>query len=341
MTSFIEDDMAKKVIDKKNRGHLLTLLLAIIALVMALFVLLQLRFSERNFSFDARNVARSVSQLRQQTQSLHLDVVHLQSSTSELHQQVQQQLALLPTNADRAAWTLAEVDYLLRLANYQLIYSQNVATASVLLQAADKHLAGLSDPNLNRIRILLAQALADLQAVPKVDVAGLLARIHVLQMQATKLPVLVSTVAIEPKNVSLVEATVKSSWQSMLDKSWENLQKLVVIRRHQQPVTPLLSQEQQAYLQQNLQLLLQQAQWAVLQRHEVVYQNSLQQAEQWTRLYFVSNTSVTQAMLQAIGELQKINVQPLLPDISNVAQALQQVVASEARSKINPSKSSK
>lgn len=341
MTVLEEDGVTEKVVEKKNRRHLPTLMLAIIALAVALFVLLQLRFSERNFSLDARNVARSVSQLRQQTQSMQLNVAHLQNSTSELQQQVQQQLALLPTNADRAAWTLTEVDYLLQLANYQLIYSQNVVTAIILLQTADKHLAGLSDPNLNRIRLLLAHALADLRAVPKVDVAGLLARIHALQIQATKLPVLVSTVTAEPKNNSIIEATAKSNWQIALDKSWENLQKLIVIRRHQQPVTPLLSQEQQTYLQQNLQLLLQQAQWAVLQRQEVIYHNSLQQAEQWTTLYFVSNTPVTQAMLQAIRELQKINVQPSLPDISNVAQALQQVVASEARTKINSTKSSK
>jgi uroporphyrin-3 C-methyltransferase len=338
-TPLEQNEITKNFAHKKTRSHIPILLLAILGLCMGVFAVLQLRFSERNFSLDANRTAKTVSQLQRQVQTTQQSVVNLQKTATLLQTQLQQQLALQPANADQAAWTMAEAEYLLQLANYHLTFMRNVATVVVLLQTVDKRLSSLSDPNLNRIRNLLADALIQLQAVPKVDVAGLLSQLNALQIQAAQLPLLVPMTSSAVVSDLQSQTTPSSNWRTALDKSLKTLQKLIVIRRHDQPIAPLLPQEQQLYLQQNLQLLLQQAQWAVMQGQASVYQNSLQQAEDWTKLYFVSNAAMTQTMLQTLQELKKINIQPTLPDISNVLQALQQVIASETQNKIMEKKS--
>jgi len=329
-----------KKITNTSYLHIPTLVLAIIALLVALFAVFQLRFSERDFSLDAKRASKVLASLQQQMHTVQQNIQQLQTVLSSQQTQLQQ-MALSPENTDHNTRGLAEVVHILQLANYELTFSQNIAVGIVLLQTADKRLASLSDPNLIRIRNLLAQSLVTLQAVPKVDIAGLLTRINALQIQANQLPLLMPMQAVksQAKETDSSQAT-HASWKDTMAKSWQGLQKLVVIQRHDQPIASLLPQEQQVYLQQNLQLLLQQAQWAVMQRQGTVYQTSLQQAEQWVKLYFASNAAVTQSMLEGITELQKINIQPLLPDITNVLQALQQVIASESLNKSTANKSS-
>lgn len=327
-----KNEKIEQISHGKARRHTPTVLLAGIALLLALFAVLQLEFSEHNLSTSFKETGKKVSSLQIQIQNMQKNLDQFRQATIDWQAQVQQKIASQPMAADQSSWTLSEVNYLVQLANYQVTFSKDVMTAITLLQTADQRLASLSNPNFNQVRTVLAAALAALQAVPKVDTAGLLARINALQIQATQLPLLVPTSIVMPKEDSQkTQPSTKSDWRMSLKKSWESLQKLIVIRHHDQPIAPLLPQEQQIYLQQNLQLLLQQAQWAVLQRQETVYQSSLQQARMWVATYFTGNAAATQAMLQAIQELQQINVQPKTPDISNVLQVLQRVIATETK----------
>ena len=115
------------------------------------------------------------------------------------------------------------------------------------------------------------------------------------------------------------EATVPTptmTWQNALRKTVEMLKSLVVIRHRDTEITPLVSQTQEEFLRQNLQLILQQAQWAVLQHNQAVYHYSLTQASEWIQHYFADNDQATLALQANINELQKINLTPDLPDIN-------------------------
>jgi uroporphyrin-3 C-methyltransferase len=71
---------------------------------------------------------------------------------------------------------------------------------------------------------------------------------------------------------------------------------------------------------------LQQAQWAVIHSNAAVYQSSLQQATSWIQQYFANNEPTTQAMLSVLDALQKVNIQPELPDITPALQALNEAL---------------
>lgn len=280
--------------------------------------------------FQYQNNKKTLALLTNSQKQIAADqknIQQLQKNVADLSNQIRQHqtaFANLQLNPnDHTGWVVAETNYLAQLANYNLVFIRDVPTTIALLKAADQRLASLNSAAYAQARQLLADAIVALEAVPQVDVAGLLAQINALQMQATQLPILQLASPTETLNNDQQTNTVTPNWQSGLNKSLETFQKLIVIRHSNHPVEPLLPAQQQAYLQQNIQLLLQQAQWAALRGQSTIYQASLQQAMDWIQRYFVANATITDTMVKAITDLQKINIQPALPDIKNVLQTLE------------------
>jgi len=253
----------------------------------------------------------------------------LQQSQSDL-QQANKTIATLQTQFQQTLgggyiWQLNEANYLARLAQYNLIYLRDTGNAVVLLQSADQILARLNDARLEKVRSAIAHDIATLQAIPRVDLQGILDQISALQTQATQLPLFVQTL---PTPKTPANSSTPTTWRNAWKKSMETLQGLIVIRRTEQPIEPILPAAQLAYLQQNLQLILQQAQWAALRSQQGLYVNSLEQAKQWTQHYFANNVSTTQAVIQAITNLQKMNIQPTLPDLTTTLNLILQATNS-------------
>jgi len=116
-----------------------------------------------------------------------------------------------------------------------------------------------------------------------------------------------------------------------LGKAMASLESLVVIQQHDRPVEPLLSPEQGHYLRQNLQLLLEQAQLALLRQQQVIFDTSLARSAELTERYFDTNNSATQALLQALSELKTLRVEPTMPNISGSLTQLQQHMSDMTR----------
>jgi uroporphyrin-III C-methyltransferase len=257
---------------------------------------------------------------------------------ADLLKQQQQEQDPLHT---KTHYHLLEADYMARLAALNLSFGQNIPAAIALLQTADQRIKETDNPNLNKIRQTLADAILSLQAVPSVDTAGLLTRLNALQSQVSRLPLFglaqpTATVLPEPEtNTTTIDATEKK-WKRALKETWVTLQKIIIIRHRNQPIAPLVAPEQESYLRQNLHLLLQQAQWGVINGNAAIYEASLQQAIDWIQQYFAVNERATLATLSLLTSLQQIKIQPTLPNISPALQALKEALDG---TKPNPVKS--
>jgi len=232
------------------------------------------------------------------------------------------QLAAKQTNS-RKDWLLAEVEYLLRLANQRILMENTVNGALQLLKSADKILAETDDVTIYDIRKAVAADIASLEAVPKLDTEGLFLKLGAMNRQVADLRVTPLSKQHELPEMlkEITPETVQASWASGVQESWAKamakLESLIVIQHRDEPVKPLLSPEQKYYLQQNLNLMLEQAQLALLQRRQDSYDSALLKAEEWLGTYFQQDDGVTQGLLRGIGELKSVKVSPALPDISN------------------------
>ncbi len=273
-----------------------------------------------------------ISQLQQQLSQVQQQALADKQNIDELQQRLTRSIQQITAqqNTDRNDWLLAEVEYLLRLANQRVLMEQTATGALTLLKSADEILRETDDVGIYEVRKALAADIAALEAVPQLDTEGVFLQLGALNAQVDKLPLL--PVAKQRELPELLQQvtpeTVAESWRSDLQAIWnklvEQFNSLIVIQHRDEPVEPLLSPQQNYYLQQNLHLMLEQAQQALLLRKAVSYQASLDKSAQWIRDYFDPDSSVTQSLLRSLDELKAIDVAPVMPDISGSLKSLKQ-----------------
>jgi uroporphyrin-3 C-methyltransferase len=207
-------------------------------------------------------------------------------------------------------WAIAEVTYLLNVANQQLLLASNVQGAKEALSFAGSRVESLNDYRLHPLKALITDELLALSAVNKVDVDGLSLQLESALKGINQLQVVMAEPLIDEDDSPLAG----ESWQGALDQAWQEVKSLVVIRHQQDGAAAVLVPEQRYFLYQNLQLKLESAQLALLNGNSLVYEQNLASAQQWLEQYFTGNNR--DAMLELLATLKSQNVETTLPDIS-------------------------
>lgn len=311
-------------IAKRPKGCGIALALAIISIVIAILILAlsfmawrQLHIKLSSIDSFSQQLQQNMQQNEQQTQLLF----SLQQKTLNNNEKVIEHLMKLNSRQDDQL-TIREIEYLVRLSIYNLTFVNDTTTAKTLLEMANERAQSLNNPALMNLRQVLANDIATLNAVPKIDIAGLMIRINALISQIPELPLIPTHLNINNQPKSVPENTQNQPlWKRFSNHVTQSLKEMVVIRHHEQPVEPLLSPTQQAYLVQSIQSQLSQAQWAILHQNSQIYQHSLRQASDWIRRYFIQNQASTVSMLSALADLQAVPIKPPVPDLSNALKA--------------------
>ncbi len=279
-------------------------------------------------------VSQQLGQLQARSDAGQQNIAELQQRLTDAIKQVS-----ATQEVSRKDWLLAEAEYLLRLANQRVLMEQTASGALTLLKATDQILRESDDVTLYEVRKALAQDIAALEAVPVLDAEGVYLKLDALNSQVDqlrvtpltdkrKLPAMLEEITPEAVEQSWSEGA-RAAWNKALDK----FDKLVVIQHRDEPVEPLLSPEQTYYLQQNLHLMLEQAQLSLLQRKQRAFDTSLEKAERWIASYFDPKDATTTALLRGIADLKGIEVAPELPDISGSLTSLKSYLSDMARLK--------
>ena len=233
--------------------------------------------------------------------------------------------------SDRESWLLAETGHLLRLANQRLVMAGDPVAALALLNGADAVLRDLNDPSLHAVRAAVAAEIAALRAMPKVDVEGIYLRLGALVEQADKLVIFqFREREAEPRQ----EAA--GDWRERLYHGYEaalsKLSDYIVIRRRDEPMQALMDPQWEGLVRQNLRMLLEQAQIALLSANQALYEASLKQAQQWLLHFKDADPSAVKAIDTQIRQLEGLTIQPPQPDISRSLQALEAAIEKRAHS---------
>lgn len=252
--------------------------------------------------------ANQLTQL-QQTQRQQLD-----SLQSALQQQRQQLLELRST--DRSDWSLAEAEYLVRLAHQRLLMASDVQSALALLVSADSIVQELDQADLHSLRAALASDIAALRAVPEFDLEGSWLRIRALANQIDKLLLF----KLPEREAPLSQPTAAADWQSRLEHGLQaaaaRLSNYLVIRRRDTPYQPLLDPQWEQLVRQNLRMLLEQAQTALLAGNDVLYQQSLLSARRWVEEFFAFDEASVMALETELEALQGLDISREYPEVT-------------------------
>ncbi len=229
-------------------------------------------------------------------------------------------------------WILAEAEYLLRLANERLLLAHDPDTALAALRAADSRLAAIDDPALQSVRAAIAREVAALEGVPRLDLAGLAARVDALAGRMEELPLARRYLPPEPLQApaaGLEERPLGEGpwWEQAWNRVKETLQSLVVVRYNEQPVAPLLAPDQVAALRQALMLELEVARAALVRGDQPLFRAALERASKLVNRYFEAESPATQAVVAALQELAAMEITVTYPDLSESLRLLRAVKA--------------
>lgn len=274
---------------------------------------------------------------RQQTLEDNLDKelveqqTSIQASLNDLVAQVNSNNARLLSlsSVNRDEWKLQEAQYLLRLADQRILLEKDSQNALALALSADDILRDMDHADLVGVRKLLAEEIAVLKLAGVIDREGIYLRLSALSNQIDAIPF------IEPLGVheQLLEEDVVPAEETLKQKITRNIYDLlhklgsyVRVRDHGKTINAVLPPAEQKYLQQNLRLMLEQAQVALLRNEENIYLESLVKAQNWINQYYSLNEKAA-AVLQELEALQQEEIAPELTNFSNSTAALVEYIA--------------
>ena len=177
------------------------------------------------------------------------------------------------------------------------------------------------------MRRAVAADITALQLAGEVDSAGLYLELSALAEAVVKLSVLkpMTETMPEPKQTeNAIDEQPKL--RSMVTGFITSVSQLIRVSQRSQPIEPLLQVHEEAIVRQNLRLMLEQAQSAVMREEQAIYSQSLEKAQRWLAQYFQLNPSAT-VIQQRLANLSDIEVVQQLPNISDSLQAIETLIA--------------
>ncbi len=229
-------------------------------------------------------------------------------------------------------WTLGEASYLLKLAELNLAVGKDIDGSLYLLEQASLRLNKLTMPALTATKDQLEQDIGQLQKLPKTDITELSKKINGVSDQVEQLPINPSkNLKFKPQQTNNTDDKEKTKldlkdWHS-IKASVSGLKNLFVIRRLDQPVTPLPSPSELVFVKENVRLKLSQAQWAVLYQNESLYHLNMKEAIDLLTKHFENNAGTTNKIISQLETLQAITIKVVPPTLKNSISEIEKVTA--------------
>ena len=291
---------------------------------------LQSQLADLQTSVAVLNQATApLGQLQQEMTQIQGDqvrVAEIASAVKSTSDNVSEQLGVLVTDlaetrtrlelleGNRAQeYLLAEVEYLLRIAIQRIQAGRDAATGLSLMLSADQTLAAADDAELFPIRRALATDIAALRALPAIDRDGLYLELAAAADRIDRLSMSPIELAQAPAG------EVAEDDQGLM----QTLSSFVTVRQRANPIDPLPTPTEAVYARQNLRLMLEQAQLALLDENTVTWQSTLERAHVWTDRYFLDDAE-QQSLVSTLDRLQGL---PVAQDIPRVGKALAELKA--------------
>ncbi len=228
-------------------------------------------------------------------------------------------------------WLLEEVEQLLLLANQRLTLAGDVPLAISALRLADEKLGEVGDPALVPIRAAISDELAALAAVPQVDVTGAALRLNALVAGVVDLPLGEDMRRPQWQQAEQGDEAGAASEGGIGRQLFEDLSRLVKVRRTDDTQLPKLGPVQRFLVDANLQSMLRSAQGALLESRAELYRAALADAGDWLGRYFAGDDPAVAAAARTISELASLPLGADIPAVDGSLAMLRQHMREQQR----------
>ena len=270
------------------------------------------------------------NRLAKQTEQLQ----NLKLGLNGLTDQLEIVKTLVAKGGDANAFPLAEVDYLLRLADTKLKLERNVAAARLALEVAQQRLKTVNESAMAPVQTMLGEAIASLRGVKLPDFSALAHKVAEMQKEIGGLPLRITSGVPDIKNRVKPAATAtvsadadRSWWERGSEAVWNQFKDIVVIRRMRSDAPPLIAMEEEFFLRENLRLELESLRTALLRGDAEAYRDAYGLLDRWVQTYFDTEDKQVTAFLAELKALQTVEFNPYIPDLTGLNQAFGEAMA--------------
>lgn len=325
---------------------LLALLLALAALAGNgyLWWLNQQQSLQQQAEVQALQSALASKANRDSVQALQQVVPDLQQQILQQQRQQQQKaesLAQLSDSVDklfslyardRDGWMLAEVEYLLRIAQHRLLIEADFDGAAAALHSADERLAAAADPGTLPIRVRISEEIGLLKGRSRPDLAGIHLSLNRLQGQSATLKPGFQQSSLDIRSHESADRPEGEATESEHDDDWQQqLQQwamsLVQVRRDGEKNdsktldTPIYRAKDT--LNQQLRL----AQWALLDRDQYRFQTLIGAALLTLEQHYDAKKPEVELFIRELTTLKNAPLRAETPNIGQSLTLLRQLLA--------------
>jgi uroporphyrin-3 C-methyltransferase len=222
---------------------------------------------------------------------------------------------------DKNDWQLAEVEYLMRVAQHKLILQDDFEGAAITLQAASNLIGETGDPGLLPVRVMISEEIADLKTRRRADLVGMTLMLAQLGRQVRSLQPGFA-LRVEEQPAAVVEPKTPQDWLGRFNAL---LHSLISIRKESTDPTEIEANivDVSETLEDNLKL----ARWAVLERDPRQYQLLIDRSLQLFREFYDLDNAANHDFMAELQDLQKMVINPEKPDITGSLRELQRILS--------------
>ena len=222
---------------------------------------------------------------------------------------------------DKNDWQLAEVEYLMRVAQHKLILQDDFEGAAITLQAASDRIALTADPGLLPVRVKISEEIADLKTRKRADLVGMTLILAQLRRQVR---------VLEPGFALRVDEPVTPAAETPASRDWFDrfnafIDSLVKVRNEATQPSEIEANftDVGETLEDNLKL----ARWAVLERDGRQYLRLIDQSLRLFREFYDLDNAANHDFMTQLQDLRKMELQPEKPDITGSLRELQRILS--------------
>lgn len=264
---------------------------------------------------ELRPLESGLAELTSRIEQLQQHQKDLQASSEKLYELF---------GRDENGWQLAEVEYLMRIAQHKLILENDFEGAAITLQAASDRIATTGDMGLLPVRVKINDEIAELKTRRRADLVGMTLKLSQLAQQ-----IRVLTPGFQPQIQTgggsdiVVVPNQDIGW---LDQAETFVRSLVSIKRDTEAVptqTEALIINVSEKLEDNLKL----TRWAVLERDAFQYQRLMKENIELFQQFFNLDDAANNDFYSQLLELQKAEIKPEKPDINGSLEMLKKIIS--------------
>ena len=285
-----------------------------------------LRELQKNQSEASTPVEFDDSLVRELETAFDQDIDRLDAQLADL-----QSKQLMSSNVDDREWKIFEAEYLLGVAAQKLNLEGDIATAGAQLKRADQALVDSGSAKVFAVRQAIAGELQQLRNLKAVDREGIYLQLDKLQIQMQGIDLLNSmrTEFQNRRNTESQTLRLGADAGGYLDASLEFLSSIFVWRKWEETPQAMLAPGQDELIKQNLRLMLEQAQLALLMRDNALYQQALAKGRDWFQRYAVTDSEQGRTIALSLDQLSSYDINPILPALTQSLSLINQLTANE------------